>query len=259
MNILEMFKLDGKKAFVTGAGRGIGKCIAQGLAEAGADVVIVDIDFSTAKKTADEINKKFRCPNKAFAIKTDITKETELKIMVDQIVDKFGRIDICINNAGTCINVHAEKMSLAQWDKVVDLNLKSVFMVSQLAGREMIKRKSGVIVNIASMSGTIVNYPQPQSEYNASKSGVVMLTKCLASEWAKYNLRVNSISPGYTATELNQRPEVKKLWPEWIKSTPMGRLAKPEEIKGAAVFLCSDAASFITGHDLIIDGGFTIR
>lgn len=255
MNILDLFKLDGKKAMVTGAGRGIGKAIAQGLAEAGASVAIVDIDLETAKKTSDEIKKLGR---ESFAIRTDITKEDEVQIMIDKIITEFGAIDIVVNNAGTCFNIPAESMTLEQWDNVVNLNLRATFIVSQLAGREMIKRKQGVIISVASMSATIVNYPQPQAAYNPSKSGVVMLTKCLATEWAKYNIRVNCISPGYTATEMTSRPVIKVFWPEWERGTPMGRLAQPDEMKGAVVFLASNAASFITGHDLIIDGGFTM-
>jgi NAD(P)-dependent dehydrogenase (short-subunit alcohol dehydrogenase family) len=254
MKILDLFKLDGKKALVTGAGRGIGKAIATGLAEAGASVAIVDIDLETAKQTSDEIKK---LGVESFAFKTDITKEDEVQILIDKVIAEFGTIDIVVNNAGTCFNIPAEEMTLEQWDNVINLNLRATFIVSQLAGREMIKRKQGVIVNVASMSATIVNYPQPQAAYNPSKSGVVMLTKCLATEWAKYNIRVNCISPGYTATEMTSRPVIKVFWPEWERGTPMGRLARPDEMRGAVVFLASNAASFITGHDLIIDGGFT--
>ncbi len=253
MRILDLFSLKGKIGYVTGAARGIGRSIASGLAEAGACMAIVDIDFQGAQKTAEElVGLGYNC----FAIPADVTKREQVHNIVEKILHRWGRLDIAVNNAGKCLNVPADEMTEEQWDAIIDLNMKGVFLTSQAAGRVMIKQKSGSIINIASMSGQIVNYPQPQVAYNASKAGVVMLTRSMAVEWVQYNVRVNSISPGYTKTELVMK--MKDLHTRWSEMTPMKRLAEPDELKGAAVFLASEASSFITGHNLVVDGGYTL-
>jgi len=155
-----------------------------------------------------------------------------------------------------CINAPAEQMTEQQWDAVIDLNLKTVFLCAKVEGKVMIKQGSGSIINIASMSAKIVNHPQPQVAYNASKAGVIHLTRSMAAEWAKYNVGVNSISPGYTRTELLMG--MKKLHSIWIQMTPMKRLADTEDMKGAAVFLASEASSFVTGSDILVDSGYTL-
>jgi len=171
-------------------------------------------------------------------------------------LDRFGRIDILVNNAGICIHENAEDMTDEQWDAVMDVNLKGVFYCCRAVGKVMIKQGGGKIVNVASMSALIVNRPQNQVSYNASKAGVVMLTKSLAVEWAQYGIRVNAISPGYMLTEMTRK--VSHMFPLWEPMVPMRRLGEPEELRGALLFLVSDASSYVTGHNLIVDGGYTL-
>ena len=253
MDIMEKFALKGKKAYVTGGARGIGKCAATAFAQAGADVAIVDFDIAEAEKTAQELSA---LGVKSIAVKADVTNPDDVNKMIDIILAAFGTIDIAYNNAGICINVDADQMSFEQWKKVIDVNLTGVFLTAQAAARVMIKNgKGGSIINTASMSGHIVNYPQPQCAYNASKAGVILLTKSLAVEWAKHNIRVNCISPGYIATEMTKKAT---NWiPGWIESTPVRRMGNPEELEGALVYLASDASTFTTGSDIVIDGAFT--
>lgn len=256
MGIIEKFRLNGKKAYVTGGARGIGKSIATALAEAGADVAIVDIDIEEAEKAALEIKTQNNV--ETMAVKTDVTNPDDVNQMVESILDKFGRIDIAFNNAGICINTPASEMTLEQWQKVIDINLTGVFLTSQAVGKVMIKQGSGSIINTASMSAHIVNFPQPQVSYNASKAGVIQLSKSLAVEWAKQGVRVNTISPGYMGTELTLNSEaLKPLISEWEGMSPLGRIGRPEELQAIAVYLASDASPFTTGADFVIDGAFT--
>jgi NAD(P)-dependent dehydrogenase (short-subunit alcohol dehydrogenase family) len=252
MSILDQFKLTGKKAFVTGGARGIGKSVATALAEAGADVALVDLNIETAEKTAAELRQ---LGVNTIAVKTDVTNPKEVEAMIDAILSAFGTIDIAFNNAGICINEPAATMTFDAWKKVIDINLTGVFLTAQAAGRVMIQNKKGTIINTASMSGHIVNEPQPQCAYNASKAGVILLTKSLAAEWAEHNVRVNSISPGYIATEMTL--SAKQWIPGWLARTPQKRMGNPEELQGAVLYLASDASTFTTGTDLVVDGGFT--
>ena len=256
MGIIEKMRLDGKKGFVTGAARGIGKCTATAFAEAGADVAIVDLDYETAVQTAGEIAKA--TGRNVIAIKCDVTDEAQVQAMVDEVVEKLGGLDFCHANAGIAINAPAEEMTYAQWKKIIDVNLNSVFLTDTIAGRYMLSHGGGSIINTASMSGHIVNVPQPQCGYNASKAGVMQLTKSLAVEWAKKGVRVNSISPGYIGTELVlSAPQLKPLIAQWNAMAPMGRMGKPEELMAVVVYLAGDAASFTTGSDFVVDGAFT--
>lgn len=253
MDLIEKLMLKGKKAFVTGGARGIGKSVSAAMAQAGADIAIVDKDGAEARQTAMELTSSYGI--NAIAIETDVTNPDEVNRMIDTIIDAFGTIDIAFNNAGICINEKAEEMSFASWKKVTDVNLTGVFLTAQAAARVMIKKGRGAMINTASMSGHIVNYPQPQCAYNASKAGVIMLTKSLAVEWAPYNIRVNSISPGYIATEMTKKAT---QWiPGWVAATPAQRMGNPDELQAAVVYLASDAATFTTGSDFVIDGGFT--
>ncbi len=256
MGIIEKMRLDGKKIFVTGGARGIGKSVSIAFAEAGADLAIVDLDIEEAQKTADEIAKNNNV--KAIPIKADVTDPGEVESMMDQFLNTFGRLDAAFCNAGICINAPAEEMTFEQWKKVLDINLSGVFLTAQAAGKVMLKQGYGSIINTASMSAHIVNHPQPQCSYNASKAGVIQLTKSLAVEWATRNVRVNSISPGYMGTELTlNSPELKPLIEQWSEMTPTKRIGKPEELQSICVYLAGDTSSFTTGSDFVIDGGFT--
>jgi len=253
MNVLSMFDLKGDKAIVTGGGQGLGREMALALAEAGADVAVVQRRVEVAEQTAEEIRKLGR---DSFAMKVDVSKAEDVKNMVAAAKDRFGKIDILINNAGISHHVPAEDMAEEDWDRMIDINLKGVFLGSQMVGHEMVKQRKGSIINIASMSGFIVNRPQPQAHYNTAKAGIVMLTKNLAMEWAKFNIRVNAIAPGYMKTPMLKRvPD--KIAEEWLSLSPMGRFGEPYEIKGLALFLASKASTFMTGTTVVIDGGYT--
>ncbi len=256
MGIIEKMRLDGKVSFVTGGARGIGKAVATALAEAGSNLAIVDIDITEAEKTASSIRESLGV--EAIAIKADATKQEDVDAMMKTILDKFGKLDAAFCNAGICMNIPSEEMTLDQWRKVIDINLTGVFLTSQAAAKQMLKQGYGSIVNTASMSGHIVNVPQPQCSYNASKAGVIQLTKSMAVEYAKRGVRVNSISPGYIGTELTlNSPDLKPLIAKWNEMAPMGRMGKPEELQSIAVYLAGDTSSFTTGSDFIVDGAFT--
>lgn len=255
MGILEKMRLDGKVTFVTGGARGIGKSIATAVAEAGSHVAIVDLDIDEAKKTAEEIAE---IGVKTIAIKADVTVEKDVDNMIQVILDTFGKLDVAFCNAGICMNIPADEMTYEQWKKVVDINLNGVFLTSQAAAKVMLKQGRGSIINTASMSAHIVNVPQPQCSYNASKAGVIMLTKSMAVEFAKRGVRVNSISPGYIGTELiTAAPKLKPLIEQWNQLSPIGRLGRPDELQAIAVYLAGDASDFTTGSDFVIDGAFT--
>ena len=256
MGIIEKMRLDGKKGFVTGAARGIGKCTATAFAEAGADVAIVDLDIEVAERTAREIAEA--TGRRVIAIRCDVTSEEDVQKMVETVVAELGGLDFCHANAGICINAPADEMTYAQWLKNMDVNVNSVFLTDTIAGRYMLAHGGGSIINTASMSAHIVNVPQPQCAYNASKAAVIQLTKSLAIEWAKRGVRVNSISPGYIGTDLVlSAPQLKPLIAQWNAMAPMGRLGRPEELMSICVYLAGDTSSFTTGSDFILDGAFT--
>ena len=256
MNIIDKFRLDGKSAFVTGGARGIGKSVATAFAEAGADVAIVDVDIATAEATAAEIAAA--TGRRMTAIACDVTDPEQVDRMVDEVVKTYGKLDVAFCNAGICINEAAENMTYAQWSKVININLTGVFLTAQAAGRQMLKQGGGSIINTASMSAHIVNVPQPQCAYNASKAGVIQLTKSLAVEWAARNVRVNCISPGYIGTDLTlNSPSLVPLIEQWNQMSPIHRLGKPEELQAICVYLASDASPFTTGGDFVVYGAFT--
>ncbi|MDE5054308.1 SDR family oxidoreductase (plasmid) [Niallia taxi] len=256
MGIIEKMRLDGKKIFVTGGARGIGKSVATAFAEAGADIAIVDLDIDEATKTAKELEENNGI--KSIAIKADVTNPKDVSAMIDTVLENFGRLDVAFCNAGICLNIPAEEMTFDQWKKVIDINLTGVFLTAQAAGKVMLKQGGGSIINTASMSGHIVNVPQPQASYNASKAGVIQLTKSLAVEWATRNVRVNCISPGYIGTELTlNSPSLKPLIEQWNEMAPLKRMGRPEELQSICVYLAGDTSSFTTGSDFVIDGAFT--
>jgi NAD(P)-dependent dehydrogenase (short-subunit alcohol dehydrogenase family) len=255
MSISNLFDISGKKALVTGSARGIGKVLAVALAEAGCDVSLVGLHLEGVEEVAAGIN---RMGVKAVAFQADVSKKEEVDRAFAATAKEFGRLDICVNNAGVSFQMPVEDMPEEEWDNIMDTNMKGVFLCSQAAARIMIPQRSGSIINLASISGHAVNVPQKQAVYNSSKAGVAMLTKSMALEWAEYGIRVNSISPGYMKTEMTLST-MEHLFPEWEAITPLGRLGEPEELRGAVIFLASDASSYMIGHDLIIDGGYTIR
>lgn len=178
--------------------------------------------------------------------------------MMEEIVNTFGKLDAAFCNAGICMNIPCEEMTYEQWKKVIDINLSGVFLTAQAAAKQMLKQGYGSIINTASMSAHIVNVPQPQCSYNASKAGVIQLTKSMAIEFAKRGVRVNCISPGYMGTELTlNSPSLKPLIEQWNAMAPMGRMGRPEELQSIAVYLAGDTSSFTTGSDFIVDGAFT--
>lgn len=256
MNIIEKMRLDGKRIFVTGGARGIGMNYARAAAQAGADVAIVDMDLVTAEETAHKLEQE--TGRNLIAVKADVTDPESVNHMMDTILSRFGGLDAAFCNAGICINAPAEEMTYEMWKKVIDVNLNGVFLTNIAAGKQMLKQGRGSIINTASMSAHIVNVPQPQCAYNASKAGVIQLTKSLAIEWAARGVRVNSISPGYIGTDLTlNSPSLVPLIEQWNSMAPMHRLGKPEELQAIAVYLAGDASSFTTGADFVIDGGFT--
>ena len=254
MGVFSAFSLEGDTAIVTGGGQGLGREMALGLAEAGADVVVLQRHLEVAEKTAEDIRDLGR---KSLALKVDVSNPADVKEMVKIVKEKFKKIDILINNAGVAGWVRAEEMPLEEWNRLVSINLTGVFLTCQAVGREMIRKKKGSIINISSISGFIANHPQEQCHYNAAKGGVNTLTKCLAYEWAKHNIRVNAIAPGFVATPLLKIAGEDYL-KTWASRNVQKRIADPAELKGVAVFLASQAASYITGHILVADGGYLI-
>lgn len=254
MNAGSIFDLTGKVAIVTGGGRGLGSTMALALADAGADVVVTDLLISEAKEVAKEISLKRR---RSLAIKADVTKPKDVQKMVFKTMKHFGRIDILVNNAGINIISPAEDFSVEDWDKVLSVNLTGVFLCAQAFGKVMIKQKKGKIINIASVAG-IVGTPHNAAAYNSTKAGVINLTRSLAIEWGKYNINVNAIAPGMIETELTKkRLKNKEYYDYWIDRTPLRRIGKPEDLTGALIYLSSEASNWLTGHTIVIDGGYT--
>ena len=248
------FRLDERTALVTGAASGIGRGIALGLAAAGADVACFDLAGPTLEEVCDEIRELGR---RAIPVAGDVTDAASLTSAVQQTETDLGPLTLAVNSAGIANAAPAEEMPFGQWQKVIDVDLTGVFLSCQAEGRAMLPHGRGSIVNIASMSGSIVNRGLLQVHYNSAKAGVVQLSKSLAMEWSRRGIRVNAISPGYTATPMNTRPEVAEQVRQFESDTPLGRMATVDELVGPAIFLLSDAASFCTGIDLIVDGGFT--
>lgn len=254
LNAPKLFDLSGHVALVTGAGSGIGQRIAMGLAQCGADVALLDrrTDDGLAR-TADFIARTGR---RSVQITADVTSAEQLNAAVAETEAKLGPLSLAVNAAGIANANPAEEMPESQFQTMMDINLKGVFLSCQAEARAMLRHGRGSIVNIASMSGVIVNRGLMQCHYNASKAGVIHMSKSMAMEWVGRGIRVNTISPGYTATPMNTRPEMVHQTKLFEDGTPMGRMAHVDEMVGPAVFLLSDAASYVTGVDLLVDGGF---
>ena len=254
MYLEKMFGLKGKIAIVTGGGRGIGQVIACGLAKAGAKVVI--ISRSGAEESVKMIEED---GGKAYDLKADVTDEAQVDHALQTILDRSGSIDILFNNAGICMHQSTLEATIEEFRQVVDVNLTGEFIMARAVGRIMIERGiKGSIINMASMSGTIVNIPQWQCSYNASKAAVIHMTKSLAVEWADYGIRVNSLSPGYIATPMAVDVP-KELKDAWLPLMPLHRMGTPEELIPAILYLASDASGYTTGSDIIVDGAYSCQ
>ena len=249
------FGLDGRVAVVTGSGRGIGLEIAKALAKAGATVAVAEFIEENGQAAVEEIKK---LGVEASFFHTDVRDSKSVDAMVENVVETYSQVDILVNNAGIAANTPAEDTPDEEWLNVMNINLNGVFWCCRAAGRHMLNRQKGAIVNIASMSGVISNTPQPQAHYNASKAGVILLTKSLAGEWAQRGVRVNAVSPGYIGTDMTQKGMENSEWyKKWLEMTPMNRVGKPVEVANAVWYLASDASSFATGTNLVVDGGYT--
>ncbi len=244
------FGLTGRLALVTGGAKGIGAAIGRTFAAAGARVVVADIDEDTGAAFAQELGGLF--------LRLDVTNPEEIRAAAQRLSSDAGVPDLVVANAGIVHNAPAADIRTADWNRVIDVNLSGVFHTCQAFGALMIQRGSGSVICISSMCGEIVVWPQPQAAYNAAKAGVNLFAKSLAVEWAGRGVRVNAVAPGYTATELTLAGRSRPEWYDtWIERTPMGRLGEPQEIANCALFLASDASSFVTGTVLTVDGGYT--
>ena len=253
--ILDKFKLDQKVAIVTGGTRGIGFQIAKALGEAGAKLIVTS--------RTDKYNGFENLKKSGFDVtyyNSDISEPSSPQKIIDFAIKEKGSLDILVNNAGVAQHGEIETYDDNLLNKIMNTNVDAVFRMCRSAITPMKKQKSGVILNIGSISGIVSNIPQPQVAYNASKAAVHMLTKSLASDYAEHNIRVNAIAPGYIKTDMCDLPEENKHWyPVWNQMTPMGRMGNPEEVGTAALFLCSPASSYVSGEILVVDGGYTSR
>ena len=253
-NPLQAFSLQGQTAVVTGGGNGIGKAVAIGLARSGAHVVVMDHEFSSAQSVVSEIVKEGLS---ASAICVDVKDEAQVDHAMKQAYEQHQRLDILINNAGIAIRKPSIELALADWNRVLEVNLTGVFLCARSAARFMITQGSGAIVNTASIMGLSGGGLYPNISYQSTKGAIVNLTRALAVEWAPHQIRVNAIAPTWVETDFIKSLMAQPDLIEKIKAiTPLGRLAKPEDIVGAVVFLCSPCSSMVTGHTLAVDGGF---
>jgi len=253
--ILEKFRLDGKKALVIGASTGLGRAMAEALAEAGADLALSSRNRDRLEEVAAYAENLGR---RAFALPCDVSDPDRLRSLVESAEKQLGRLDILVNSAGRVYRAHPEEFPEEEWDRVIAVNLKSVFIACQEAGRRMIARRSGKIINIASMLSFTGGILVPA--YAASKGGVAQLTKALANEWAQYNVQVNAIAPGYFKTAMTRdiyEDPVRNR--EILDRIPAGRWGDPADLKGAVVFLASAASDYMSGHILVVDGGWLGR
>lgn len=259
MSVLDSFELTGETAIVTGGSRGIGRALAEALAEAGANVVVANRNGRAGREAAEAIARETGV--ETHAVPVDVTDEDEVAAMAEETLETFGSIDVLVNNAGIARTAPAQEMSLETWNEVLETNLTGVFLCAKHAGGAMIDDGGGTIVNMASMSAFVANYPQEEVVYHASKGGVVAFTRQLASEWARHDVRVNAIAPGYIRTEmidelLAENPDMEAAW---LSEMLVDEMAPPEDLGGTVVYMASDASSYMTGETVVVDGGYTVR
>jgi NAD(P)-dependent dehydrogenase (short-subunit alcohol dehydrogenase family) len=249
VSVLDAFRLDGRVAVVTGGNRGLGQAFAAALAGAGARVAIAARDQDRSQSVAGDIG--------ALAVQTDVTDEGSVAAMLETVTSELGPVDVLVNNSGICFHRPALEVPEEEWRAVWDVNVDGLWHCCRAVGGQMVERGTGAIVNIGSISAQIVNRPQWQPAYNASKAAVHQLTKSLAAEWAPFGVRVNALAPGYVKTEMAPVDDP-RFRPRWVEDAAMQRYAVPDELGPSIVYLASDASSFMTGSVLVIDGGYTL-
>jgi NAD(P)-dependent dehydrogenase (short-subunit alcohol dehydrogenase family) len=253
MNIMEKFSLSGKVAIVTGGSKGLGRSMAIGLAQAGARVAVVSRTKSLIEEAAAEI---IRNGGDAIAIPTDVTCEEDIERMTAVVFEKFGKIDILVNNAGMGGSKVSVTLTTDEWDQMMNTNARSIFLASKAVGKIMIRQKFGKVINISSVLG---KGALPNSlHYGASKAAIISMTKTLALEWARFNINVNGIAPGWFLTEMTREQQEGDNQKFLLRKIPFGRFGTPDEIVGLTIFLASPAADYMTGQTIFIDGGYSI-
>jgi NAD(P)-dependent dehydrogenase (short-subunit alcohol dehydrogenase family) len=254
MAVLEAFDLTGRVSVVTGANRGIGRALSVALAEAGSDLALLVRRPEACASLLEELQK---LGVRAEVFTADVTEKAAVERAAEQVLDAFGRVDVLVNNAGNCVHRPALEVTEQEWRDVMEVNVTGVWNGCQAFGRAMVAARRGSIVNIGSISAMIVNRPQWQPAYNASKAAVHQLTKSLAAEWGSLGVRVNALAPGYVKTEMApvDEPQFRR---QWIEDAPMQRYATPAELGPSLIYLASDASSFVTGSVLVTDGGYTV-
>lgn len=256
IDVKKLYDLSGRVAVVTGGGYGLGEKMAEGLAQAGADLAICSRKLEKCKETATRIGK---LGVKAVAMELDVTKEDSVRLLAEKLEKEFGRADVLVNNSGTAWATPPEDVKLVDWDRVIETNLTGAFLCSQSVGRIMIKQRRGKIINISSIAGSLGSRSEllDAISYSVSKGALNALTRDLAVKWAKYNINVNAIAPSFFPTHLTEWV-IKHRSENIIARTPLGRLGGDDDLKGPVVFLASDASNFITGQVLAVDGGWSI-
>jgi len=256
LNTLDLFRLDGKTAIVTGGGRGLGRYMAEALSDAGANLVLCSRKREPLEEVRQEIEARGQ---KALALECDVTKQEDVEGVVSEAEETFGSVDVVVNNSGATWGAPPTEMPPEKFDKVIAVNVRGTFLMSQAVGRRMIERKSGgTIINISSVAALVGGHPDYMQTvgYNSSKGAVISMTRDLATSWAKHHITVNAIAPGWFPTRMSGGL-IEKFGERMVGDIPLGRFGNPEDLKGVVVFLASPAASYITGQTIVVDGGAT--